>query len=240
MAAYSRRNDFDFNRKTNPFEDDSDDEFEKVNGDEIRTQMQLSRDRTLDSTKRSLALIEDSHDIACRTGEELSCQGEQLNRVERNLDKIQSDMSIANRHIRSVNSIFGAIGNYFKKAPKPKETTEQTVPDSRLSALQEDPSQYYPDYRSESKSGGYEAGISRGGGQFQSTAYSSRDPREREIEANLDLVSRGIGLLKEDALILGNEIGRQNDQLDRINVKADKAHSTVEESDKKVRRILRK
>lgn len=239
MAAYSRRNDFDFNRKTNPFEDDSDDEFEKVNADEIRTQMQLSRDRTLDSTKRSLALIEDSHDIAIRTGEELQCQGEQLNRVERNLDKIQSDMSIANRHIKSVNSIFGAIGNYFKKAPKPKETTEQSVPDSRLSALQEDSSQYYPDYRSESESGGYESRI-RGGGQFQRTAYSSRDPREREIEANLDLVSRGIGRLKEDALVLGNEIGRQNDQLDRINVKADRAYNTVEESDQKVRRILRK
>lgn len=239
MAAYSRRSDFDFNRKTNPFDDGSDDEFEKVNADEIRTQMQMSRDRTLDSTKRSLALIEDSHDIAVRTGEELQCQGEQLNRIERNLDTIQSDMSIANRHIKSVNSIWGAIGNYFKKAPKPKETTEQSIPDSRLSALQEDTSEYYPDYRRESESGGYESGI-RSGGEFHRSAYSSRDPREREIEANLDLVSRGLGRLKEDALILGNEIERQNEQLDRVNVKADRAYNTVEESDKKVRRILRK
>lgn len=239
MAAYSSGSDFDFNRKTNPFDDDSEDEFEKVNGDEIRRQMQMSRDRTLDSTKRSLALIEDSHDIAVRTGEELQCQGEQLNRIERNLDKIQNDMGIAKRHIRSVNSVWGAIGNYFKKAPKPKETTEQSTPDSRLSGLQEDSSLYYRTRVSESEIAGYDAGIRRSG-QFERSAYTSRDPREREIEANLDLVSQGLGRLKEDALILGGEIERQNEQLDRLGVKADRAYNTVEESDKKVRRILRK
>ena len=240
MAAYSRKSDFDFNRKTNPFDDDSDDEFEKVNGDEIRRQMQMSRDRTLDSTKRSLALIEESHDIAVRTGEELQCQGEQLNRIERNLDDIQNTMGIAKRHIRSVNSIWGAFGNYFKKAPKAKETTEQSTPDSRLSGMQQDSSLYYGTRDSERESGGYDAGIRRSG-QFEKSAYSSRDdPREREIEANLDLVSRGLGRLKEDALILGGEIERQNDQLDRLGVKADRAYNTVEESDKKVRRILRK
>jgi len=239
MAAYSGKSDFDFNRKTNPFDDDSDDEFEKVNGDEICRQMQMSRDRTLDSTKRSLALIEESHDIAVRTGEELQCQGEQLNRIERNLDDIQNTMGIAKRHIRSVNSIWGAFGNYFKKAPKAKETTEQSTPDSRLSGMQQDSSLYYGTRDSERESGGYDAGIRRSG-QFEKRAYSSRDPREREIEANLDLVSRGLGRLKEDALILGGEIERQNEQLDRLGVKSDRAYNTVEESDKKVRRILGK
>lgn len=35
MVVYSRRSDFDFNWKINLFDDDFDDEFEKVNGDEI-------------------------------------------------------------------------------------------------------------------------------------------------------------------------------------------------------------
>lgn len=239
MAAYSRRSDFDFNRKTNPFDNDSDDEFEKVNGDEIRGQMQMAKERTLESTKRSLALIEDSHDIAVRTGEELQCQGEQLNRIERNLDKIQSDMKVANRHIKSVNSVWGAIGNYFKKAPKPKENTQlSSSPSSGLSGLQEDSSMYYRTRDRESESRGYGTWTGESG-QFQRNSFSSRDPREREIDANLDLVSRGLGRLKEDALILGGEIERQNEQLDRLGVKADTAHQTVEESDKKVRRILR-
>ena len=236
MAAYSRRRDYDFNRKTNPFEDDSDDEFEKVNGDEIRTQMQLARERTLDSTKRSLALIEDSHDMAVRTGEELQCQGEQLNRIEKNLDIIQNDMKIANRHITSVNSVFGAIGNYFKKAPKPQESVPETSRSSGIAALQADSSLYY---HSRDDRNGYDVGARRSE-QIQGNKYSSRDPHEREIEANLDLMSRGLGRLKEDALILGGEIDRQNEQLDRLGYKADKAYQTVDESDKKVRRILRK
>lgn len=236
MAAYRRRSDRDFNRKTNPFDDDSDDEFEKVDGDDIRTQMQMARERTLDSTKRSLALIEDSHDMAVRTGEELQCQGEQLNRVERNLDKIQNDMTIANRHIKSVNSVFGAIGNYFKKAPKPKESMPQSSPSSGITDLQADSSLYY---RGRDEPSGYGTGA-RGSEQFQGNKYSSRDPREREIDANIDLISRGLGRLKEDALILGGEIERQNDQLDRLGYKADRAYQTVDESDKKVRRILRK
>ena len=238
MAAYSRRSDYDFNRKTNPFADYSDDEFEKVDGDDIRAQMQMARERTLDSTKRSLAMIEDSHDLAVRTGEELQCQGEQLNRIERNLDKIQSDMTIANRHIKSVNSVFGAIGNYFKKAPKPKESSSmpQSNPSSGMADLQADSSLYY---RGRDEPNGYGTGA-RGSEQLQGNKYSSRDPREREIDANVDLISRGLGRLKEDALILGGEIERQNDQLDRLGDKADRAYQTVDESDKKVRRILRK
>ena len=236
MAAYRRRSDRDFNRKTNPFDDDSDDEFEKVNGDDIRTQMQMARERTLDSTKRSLALIEDSHDMAVRTGEELQCQGEQLNRIERNLDKIQNDMTIANRHIKSVNSVFGAIGNYFKKAPKPKESVPQSSPSSGITDLQADSSLYY---RGRDEPNGYGTGA-RGSEKLQGNKCSSRDPREREIDANIDLISRGLGRLKEDALILGGEIERQNDQLDRLDYKAERAYKTVDESDKKVRRILRK
>ena len=241
MAAYGRRSEFDFNRKTNPFDDGSDDEFEKVDGDELRSQMQMARERTMESTKRSLALIEDTHDIAVKTGEELQCQGEQLNRVERNLDKIQGDMKIANRHIKSVNSIWGAIGNYFKKAPQPKENTQLPSSNTRsgLSGLEEDSSLYYPnrDHGRDSKEYGAWTGE---GGQFQRSSFSSRDPYEREIDANLDLLSRGLGRLKEDALILGGEIERQNEQLERIVIKTDLAHKTVEESDKKVRRILRK
>ncbi|KAJ7375722.1 Synaptosomal-associated protein [Desmophyllum pertusum] len=180
MAAYSRN---DFNRKQTRLTT-----IPRTNSrqlTEMNTQSNAAGKRsTLDSTRRSLALIEDSHDIAIQTGEELQCQGEQLNRIERNLDKITSDMSIANRHIKSVNSVFGAIGNYFKKAPKPKDTSPQSSPGSGLSDLQADASLYYRTRDSESR--GYEAGA-RGSGQFQRSAFSSRDPHERESKPILTL-----------------------------------------------------
>lgn len=238
MASYNRRNDYDFGGNTNPFEDDSDDEFENVNGDEIRTQMQLARERTVDSTKRSLALIEESHDLAVGTGEELQFHGEKLNRIERNLDKMENDMTIAKRHIKSVNSIWGAVGNYFKKPPKPKDSSAlQSCPSSGIADLQAQSSLYYRGRDVEPSS--YET-YTRSTEQFQRSKYLSSDPREREIDTNIDLISRGLGRLKEDALILGGEIERQNDQLDRIGNKADRVYVTLEKSDKKVRQILRK
>lgn len=236
MAGDSRGNEYDFHRNTNPFEDDVEDEFEKVDGDEIRRQMQMSRERTLDSTNRCLALIEESHDLAVATGEELQLQGEKLNRVERNLDKIENEMTIANRHVASVNSIWGAIGNYFKKAPKPKESAPQSGPSSGIADLQAESSLYYRGRQGKPSSYGTVTGIE----QFERSSFSSRDPHEREIDANLDLMSQGLGRLKEDAVILGGEIERQNVQLDRLGYKTDKAHEKVDKSEKKIRQILRK
>ena len=236
MAAYRGRIEYDFDRYINPFEDDIKDEFEQVNGDEIRRQMQMSRERKLDSTNRCLALIEESHDLAVGTGEELQLQGEKLNRIERNLDHIENEMTIANRHVASVNSIWGAIGNYFKKAPKPKGSAPQSPPSSGITDLQTESSLYYGAKQSKPRSYGTVTGIE----QFERSSFSSRDPHEREIDANLDLMSRGLGRLKEDAVILGGEIERQNEQLDRIGSKTDKAHEKVQKSDRKIRQILRK
>ena len=233
METYSRRSGYNFHRKTNPFDDDSEGEFEIINGDEIRAQMQLVRERTLDSTKRSLALIEDSHDSAVRTGRELQSQGEQLNRIERSLVKIKNDMKIANRYINSMNGEFGSISNYFMK---PQDRVPKRNPSTAIADLQAESSLYY---HSRYERNGNEAGT-RGNNQFQRNKYSSRDPHEREIETNLDLISRGLGRLKEDALILGGEIDRQNEQLNRLWNKTDKTCQTVEKADKKVKRISSK
>lgn len=236
MAASRGRNEYDFHRNTNPFEDDIEDGFEQVNGDEIRRQMQISRGRTLDSTNRCLALIEESHDLAIGTGKELQLQGEKLNRVERNLDKIENEMTIANRHITSVNSIWGAVGNYFKKAPKPKGSAPQSAPSSVITDLQTESSLYYGGRQGKPSSYETVTGIER----FERSSFSSRDPHEREIDANLDLMSRGLGRLKEDAVILGGEIERQIEQIDGIGYKIDKANEKVGKSDRKIRQILRK
>jgi len=233
METYSRRSGYNFHRKTNPFDDDSEGEFEIINGDEIRAQMQLVRERTLDSTKRSLALIKDSHDSAVRTGRELQSQGEQLNRIERSLVKIKNDMKIANRYINSMNGEFGSISNYFMK---PQDRVPKRNPSTAIADLQAESSLYY---HSRYERNGNEAGT-RGNNQFQRNKYSSRDPHEREIETNLDLISRGLGRLKEDALILGGEIDRQNEQLNRLWNKTDKTCQTVEKADKKVKRISSK
>ncbi len=54
------------------------------------------------------------------------------------------------------------------------------------------------------------------------------------------LMCDGMSRLKGLALNLGDEIGRQNDQLDRVNVKTDRALPKIENQNKQMRKILYK
>jgi hypothetical protein len=81
-----------------------------------------------------LGLIEESHDIAIKTAEELQRREEALYRTERNLDGMSHNMTTANGHIKSVKSVWGAIGNYFSK-PKAEPKLEHVkieVPERSL------------------------------------------------------------------------------------------------------------
>ena len=258
MAAYGRGKNTDmiFDRKTNPFEDDYDEEFEKVDKNEVQRQIRQAQDRSVASTMRSLALIEDSHDMAVKTADELQCQGEQLYRIERNLDDIQNNLAVSDRHVKSMKSVWGAMANYFKKPPKPVSTTpdpKQDVHSSgrKASDLLSESSMRFRMPEKETDEFGYNsnkparASSSRDErhGQFQQPSFafaSSRDPQEKQLAGNLDLISRGIGLLKEDALTLGDEIERQNYHMDRIQGKSDVAYDKLEIQEKSVRRLLRK
>lgn len=226
-------------KNVNPYLDESNDDFEFVNGDQLRHQIRQAQQRSLDSTKRSLALIEDSHDVACKTAEELEYQGEQLNRIERNLDIIHDDMQVANRHITSMKSIFGTVGNYFKRAPKqtasqqPAENPKQSLHGMTTAHAFEPSSSKTQQYEA-STSSSYSSNQAR-----QTQRFVSNDPYERQVNENLDLITKGLGRLKEDALILGNELDRQNAQLPRITAKTESADVKVEKAQKDIRKLLR-
>lgn len=59
--------------------------------------------------------------------QELLHQGEQLQRVDTKLDKMDKDLDISKRHITSMKSIFGGIVNYFNK-PKPDQQEQPAPP----------------------------------------------------------------------------------------------------------------
>ena len=242
MAAYKRDTNMVFYRKSNPFAEEEE-EFETVSKDEVLSQMRAAQQKSLDSTKRSLALIEDSHDMAVKTGEELVCQREALNRTERNLDKIQNDMVIADRHIKSMKSIWGAMANYFKKAPKqnPVGPPSEDIKTSRRAdeMLSEASLQFRAQAKERNDYGYGESGYS-GFSSLQSNAFGEDDQYERQLDTNLDAISKGIRRLKEDALGLGDEIESSTVQIERIGEKADVAQIKVERSRKEVQKLLRK
>ena len=210
---------------TNPFGDDLDD-FEY---DTALSQLEQTQNRILGSTSRSLGLIEESHDIAIKTAEELQRQEEALYRTERNLDDMSRNMTTANRHIKSVKSVWGAIGNYFTKPIKedPKLRSEpvksELVPERSFNSDVELKLDYgEQDYLSEY------SGRGRGTASF-----------ERQYDNHLNEISRGLSVLKDDAMVLGQTIDRHDDIITRVQGKVENVDDEIRIADRKIKKILR-
>jgi synaptosomal-associated protein 29 len=208
---------------TNPFGDDLDD-FEY---DTALSRLEQTQNRILGSTSRSLGLIEESHDIAIKTAEELQRQEETLYRTERNLDDMSRNMTTANRHIKSVKSVWGAIGNYFTKPkddPKlERQPVKAEVPERNLNI----DSELRLDYGEQDYLGEY-GGSGRGTASF-----------ERQYDNHLGEISRGLSILKDDALVLGQTIDRHDDIITRVQGKVEKVDEDIGIADRKIRKILR-
>lgn len=81
------------------------------------------------------------------------------------------------------------------------------------------------------------------GGGMPSNGYVTRitnDDREQEMDDNLQLVASHLGNLKNMALDMGDTIEYQNNQLDRINRKAENGTARVDLANKQTKDILRK
>eukprot|EP00794_Sanderia_malayensis_P000288 gene288-914_t len=214
-------------RDGNPFDDD----FEEINSGElarIEQEKRLYKDRMVQSTKRSQIMIEESKQVAEKTEEELARQEESLYRTEANLDKIHTDIAVANRQLTSLKSIWGTIGNYFRKPVQPVQPSPQP---SLAGSSKKVPSQ---DSKMDDtvKPGG------RSSNNFDEMFSDSRDT-DVIIDRNLDNMMAGLSELKGHALLMGDTLDRHDDIIDRVSYKAAEADKKVEDSGKRINKILR-
>lgn len=214
-------------------------------------------ERTLQSTNNSLGLLHESEQVGILTAEELVKQREQLENIEENLDIINSTMRTSQKHINSLKSIFGGIKNYFSKGgqadptvnvpvevPEKRHTSalsstietlksdtklsEATHPALRIRNLPyDDPDSLKSDLFSPEKSP-------------SPPAAKLTNDIEGKLDKNLEFMSMGLGRLKNLAIGLNDEIETQNEMIDVIHNKADKADETLEYQNRQIKRILKK
>ena len=65
------------------------------------------------------------------------------------------------------------------------------------------------------------------------------DAREDEMEDNMQQIGAMVGNLRNMANDMGSEISRQNDQLDRVNKKAESDQSRVKMANEKASNLLK-
>lgn len=242
-------------RKKNPFDDDADDNL-------LRMQAQISHheDACLESTKRALASIADSERTGVATAEELVAQREQLERVDQRLDETQTTLKASQRSLNGIKSVWGGLTNMFKKKEAlipPSPVKSQPMPPSRLKGVVNDLDNE-DDFRPGSARVTTKRGVDVGGffddvdeGTAKTVSRSStvssgfsqtrqaNSARMQEVDDNLDLMSEGLGRLKNLAVGLNDEIETQNDLLDRINDKVMDTDDTLWHQQKQIKRILK-
>jgi len=245
----------------NPFDDDADDNLLRM-----KAQISLHEDACLESTKRALASIADSEKTGIATAEELMTQREQLERVDQRLDETQTTLKASQRSLNGIKSVWGGFANMFRKKEAvipPSPVRSQAVAPTKLKGVVEnldedaasadrprvmtkrgtDVGGFFADddvdHRQVSRSHTASSGFSQGqrsGAQQQMTKQSAR---MQEVDENLDLMSEGLGRLKNLAVGLNEEIDAQNDLLDRINDKVMDTDDTLWHQQKQIKRILK-
>lgn len=192
----------------------------------FRAQQNAVTDESLESTRRMVQMVEDSQSAGTKTIEMLEHQGEQLNRIETGLDNINADMKEAEKHLTGMEKWCGLCLMPWNRRKKVKDFDESKWETSQDGTVVK-------------RQPGAASGETMGdGSKGPFIERITNDAREDEMEDNMQSVSNVLGNLKNMAADMGEEIGRQNKQLDKIDIKASGADVKIGVANKRTEKLL--
>ncbi|XP_057199657.1 synaptosomal-associated protein 23-like isoform X2 [Triplophysa rosa] len=186
---------------------------EDMSVQDMKIKMNKVTDKSLDSTRRMLQMVEESQGEGKTTMIMLDKQGQQLRNAEVNMDEIMENVKTAERNLNEMSKCCGWCLCSCNRQKSIKTN------------------QRYKQVRGTEKSdeGVVSSQVTRGNTQgvtVRSTASSgpyikriTNDAQEKELEENLEQVGSIIGNLKNMAIDINNELDTQNKTIDRITVK---------------------
>lgn len=195
----------------------------------LQLQANARTDESLESTRRMLAMCEESKEAGITTLVMLDEQGEQLDRIEEGMDQINQDMKDAEKNLEGMEKCCGLcvlpwkrMKNFEKGGDYDK--TWKASEDGKVNT--DGPRMVVDDRNGTGPQGGFITKI-------------TNDAREDEMEQNLTEVSGMLGNLRNMAIDMGSEISAQNNQLDRISNKADSNATRIGAANQRATKILK-
>ncbi|XP_059488075.1 synaptosomal-associated protein 25 isoform X2 [Neocloeon triangulifer] len=183
-------------------------------------------DDSLDSTRRMLALCEESEEAGANTLHLLSHQGEQLDRIEEGMDQINADMKEAEKNLTGMEKCCGLCVLPCNKSSSFKEDDGTWKGNDDGKVVNNQPQRVMDDRNGLGPQGGYIGRI-------------TNDAREEEMEDNMGQVNTMIGNLRNMALDMGSELENQNRQVDRINRKAESNDARIAVANQRANKLLK-
>ncbi|XP_065845407.1 synaptosomal-associated protein 25-like [Oscarella lobularis] len=182
-------------------------------------------DESLESTRRMLTMAVETETVGGKTLDKLYDQGEQLDRINEGLDQINADMKSAEKNLTEMEKCCGLCVCPWNRKRNIEKTDEyKQTWDERDGVVVTEP-----------------GAATTIGSQGARSGYIKKvlgDDREDEMDENLGQVDAIVGNLKGIAIDMGNELMKQNDQIDIMNQKAEMNDVRVREADKRTKDLI--
>ncbi|XP_017781641.1 PREDICTED: synaptosomal-associated protein 25 isoform X3 [Nicrophorus vespilloides] len=183
-------------------------------------------DDSLESTRRMLALCEESHEVGMKTLVMLDEQGEQLDRIEDGMDQINTDMREAEKNLTGMEKCCGLCVLPCQKGSSFKEDEGTWKGNDDGKVVNNQPQRMMDDRNGCGPQGGYIGRI-------------TNDDREVEMEENMGQVNTMIGNLRNMAIDMGSELQNQNNQIERINLKGESNETRIGVANQRAHELLK-
>jgi archaellum component FlaC len=174
-----------------------------------------------------VALCEKSKEAGIRTLVALDEQGEQLDRIEEELGKINADMKEAKKNLTAMEKFCGICVYPCNKTKKSKKDVRKWISSEDGKIVSGQPTRIVDE---------------RIGAGFVTTQYIVKingDSRENEMEENMGQVCAMIGNLRNMAIDLGSELESQKEQLDRINLNTQITEDQIQVANEMANNLLK-
>jgi synaptosomal-associated protein 25 len=180
---------------------------------------------SLESTRRALQTINETYDIGANTAAELVRQGEQLRSIDENLDEVEQNLKNTQRNIKKMNR--GMFTGFFadllskNEDAKGKKSKLKNEEQSNLNKSINNSLKYSATYNKKADH-----------------SIITGSEREKEMNDNLDEISKGLSRLTAMASEMSYEIDKQTPVIDRIAGKVDRTHFKINTQNSAMRKNL--
>lgn len=174
-------------------------------------------------------------------------QREQLEKTEKRLDDINSTLRFSQKHIQGIKSVFGSLKSYLSGKSADVgvvNNNDSKIPESSSCGSLSSSPLYEPLDRIQSNISVNHPSLRIRGlldeGEDELPTVKTGNDVSAILEKNLDEMSGSLARLKGLAVGLTEEIDSQNDLIENIMDKTDKADVTIERQNKDMKRLLKK
>jgi hypothetical protein len=229
------------------------DEFSNLPSEERPTESLIHEseavaDESYETVQRSLRMAENTRQIGADTLEMLGKQGDQLRRIQEDMDDIGELQNRADRSMKSINSVSGAIANKFSrkknrkdhlsKADKLREK-EKTGRELYMEEEEEEEQEHARKHSNQHFRGRYNDRGDHGGANLYKENFShlsdETQTKIKETDKGLDRIADLLDDMKLIALDMGDEIKDHNRRLDIVNRDIEVANVRMKQTNRKIK-----